>query len=50
MWQRGMLADGSLFIVLCSHVFTQLIQLIPDDLSTPPPAYICLYLDKDLGV
>lgn len=43
MWQQSMLFDGSLFIVLCSHVFIQLIQLGPDDSSLAPPAYMALF-------
>ncbi len=50
MWQRSMLFDGSLFIVLCSHVFIQLIQLIPDDLSLAPPAYMALFRRGSLGL
>lgn len=50
MWQRSMLFDGSLFIVLCSHVFIQLIQLIPDDLSLTLPAYMALFREGFLGL
>lgn len=44
-----MLFDGTLFIVLCNHVFIQLIQLIPDDLSLTLPAYIALFRQKKFG-
>lgn len=50
MWQWSMLFDGSLFIVLCSHVFIQLIQLIPDDLSLTPPAYMSLFRQGLFGL
>ena len=44
MWQREARSlMGSLFIVSCSHVFIQLIQLIPDDLSLAPPLYMALF-------
>lgn len=50
MCQWSVLFDGSLFIVLCNHVFIQLIQLIPDDLSLTPPAYMALFRQEFLGL
>lgn len=50
MCQRSMLFDGSLFIVLFSHVFIQLIQLIPVDLSHAPPACMPLFRQGFLGL
>lgn len=47
--QPGMLDDGRLFIVPCSHVFIQLIQLIPDDLSLTLPAYMALFRQRFSG-
>lgn len=50
MWRQNMVFDENLFIVLCSHVFIQLIQLSPDDLSLTPPAYIALFRHGFLGL
>lgn len=46
----GVLFDGSLFIVSFSHVFIQLIQLIPDDLSLALPACMALFRQGFLGL
>lgn len=50
MWQRSMLFDGSLFIVSCSLVFIQLIELSTDDLSFTPPSYMALFRHGFLGL